>query len=211
MSSLFEDIYGLSEVQIGLSFLANGVGSMIGTLITGKILDTDYRRIKAKNESSSAPEAINTISHSALESSFPLEKARLRLIPIFSLLQCMSIILFGWTIQYRVHIAVPIISTFITGWTAVSTQSLVMTYLVDIYADNSAAASASLNLARCLFAAGGTSFVMPMVNRIGGGLAFTICAIVQLVALIGPGVQYKFAALWRSESEKATVQRPEQH
>ncbi|KAI0101086.1 MFS general substrate transporter [Daldinia grandis] len=209
MSSLFQDCYGLSETQIGLTFIANGVGSMIGTLVTGKILDTDYRRVKAQYEAQFTqldPETGNgqTLSTTYMEDHFPLEKARLRLIPVFSLAQCLSIILFGWTIQYpdRVHIAVPIVSTFITGWTAVSTQSVVMTYLVDIFSDRSAAASASLNLARCLFAAGGTSFVMPMVNSIGVGLAFTICAIVQVVALSGVAIQWKFAASWRQKEKK---------
>lgn len=210
MSSLFEAGYGLGETQIGLTFIANGVGSMIGTLVTGKILDTDYRRVRARYEARLAQpdaETDNTLvrSESGPDDNFPLEEARLRLIPVFSLVQCLSIILFGWTIQYpaRVHIAVPIISTFITGWTAVSTQSVVMTYLVDIFSDRSAAASASLNVARCLFAAGGTSFVMPLVNSIGVGLAFTICAVVQVVALLGVAIQWRFAAKWRrAEREK---------
>ncbi|KAJ5676219.1 hypothetical protein N7462_009116 [Penicillium macrosclerotiorum] len=208
MSSLFKSRYGLSEIQIGLTFIANGVGSMVGTLITGKILDLDYRRVKAKFEGS-----LNTGIEGGKESSdgttdktqsFPIEKARLRLVPVFSVLQCLSIILFGWTIQYphRVHIAVPIVSTFITGWTAVSTQSVIMTYLVDIFPDRSAAASASLNLARCLFAAGGTSFVMPMINGIGVGLAFTVCAAVQAIAFVGPFIQWKFAEGWRQDAEE---------
>ncbi|KAI1453214.1 MFS general substrate transporter [Annulohypoxylon moriforme] len=198
MSSLFEERYGLTETQIGLTFIANGAGSMIGTLIAGKILDIDYRRVKAQHEARSA-QTDNS------DDSFPLEKARLRLVPVFSFVQCLSIILFGWTIQYpeRVHIAVPIVSTFITGWTAVSTQSVVMTYLVDIFSNRSAAASASLNLARCLFAAGGTSFIMPMVNSIGVGLAFTVCVIVQAVALLGVAVQWKLAPKWRGEIERA--------
>uniref|UniRef100_A0A093XV19 Quinidine resistance protein 1 n=1 Tax=Talaromyces marneffei PM1 TaxID=1077442 RepID=A0A093XV19_TALMA len=200
MSSLFKTRYGLTEIQIGLTFIANGVGSMVGTLITGKILDKDYRRVKAKYESSLDSER----GESRQEEDFPLEKARLRLVPTFSLLQCLSILLFGWTIQYphKVHIAVPIVSTFITGWTAVSTQSLIMSYLVDIFHDRSAAAGASLNLARCLFAAGGTSFVMPMINGVGVGVAFTICAAVQVVALVGPLVQYKFATGWRREENR---------
>ncbi|KAJ5092545.1 hypothetical protein NUU61_007415 [Penicillium alfredii] len=209
MSSLFKSRYGLSEIQIGLTFIANGVGSMVGTLIAGRILDLDYRRAKAKFEARSSDadvEAGNVFSDvtNDREESFPIEKARLRLVPVFSLLQCLSIILFGWTIQYphHVHIAVPIISTFITGWTAVSTQSVIMTYLVDIFPDRSAAASASLNLARCLFAAGGTSFVMPMINGIGVGLTFTVCVAIQAVALIGPLVQWKFAGVWRREAEK---------
>lgn len=209
MSSLFEQRYGLSETQIGLTFIANGAGSMIGTLVTGKILDIDYRRVKTKHETRSTQSSVEigqdlARSTTNPEKDFPLEKARLRLVPIFSLIQCMSIILFGWTVQYpdRVHIAVPIVSTFITGWTAVSTQSVIMTYLIDIFSDRSAAASASLNLARCLFAAGGTSFVMPMANGVGVGVAFTICAIVQVVALLGVAVQWRFAGAWRREAER---------
>ncbi|KAL3487802.1 major facilitator superfamily domain-containing protein [Aspergillus germanicus] len=208
MSSLFKTRYGLSEIEIGLTFIANGVGSMVGTLVTGTILDADYRRVKAQYnaETSSDPEQSTSSSTSRddSEDDFPLEQARLRLIPLFSLTQCLSILLFGWTIQYpeRVPLAIPIISTFITGWTAVSTQSLIMTYLVDVFPDRSAAASASLNLARCLFAAGGTSFVMPMIQGVGVGVAFTICVAVQILALVGPWVQWRFAGGWRREKRE---------
>ncbi|GAQ47524.1 hypothetical protein AtubIFM56815_003849 [Aspergillus tubingensis] len=209
MSSLFESRYGLSEMQIGLTFIANGVGSMIGTLVTGKILDADYRRVKARYEASLDAEQGEDTTAATREENFPLEKARLRLVPIFSILQCLSIILFGWTINYsrKVHIAVPIVSTFITGWTAVSTQSLIMTYLVDVFPDRSAAASASLNLARCLFAAGGTSFIMPLINSVGVGVAFTICVAVQLLALVGPLIQWRFAAGWRRKERERDAQR----
>lgn len=209
MSSFFETRYGLNEIEIGLTFIANGVDSMVETLITGKILDIDYRRVKVNFDSQlsvAGIEAGNSSSDivSNQEADFPIEKARLRLVPLFSFLQCLSILLFGWTIQYphRVHIAVPIVSTFITGWTAVSTQSVIMTYLVDIFSDQSAAASASLNLARCLFAAGGTSFVMPMINGNGVGLSFTVCVVVQALALIGPFVQWKLAGGWKREAER---------
>lgn len=197
MSTLLEDRYGLGETEVGLSFIANGVGSMVGTLVMGKVLDNDYRRIKARYDNADG-------DGDSDGTNFPLEKARLRLVPIFALLQCASITLFGWTIQYpqKVHMAVPIVSTFITGWTAIATQSVIMTYLVDVFHDRSAAASASLNLARCLFAAAGTSAVMPMVNALGVGLAFTVCVVAQLVALLGLAVQWRFGARWRRELKR---------
>lgn len=211
MSSLFKDRYGLTEIQIGLTFIANGVGSMIGTLSTGKIMDRDYRSLKTKYEASFDAEQGNEVSQADREEDFPLEKARLRLVPIFAVLQCLSIILFGWTIEYpnKVPIAIPIISTFITGWTVVSTQSIIMTYLVDIFHERSAAASASLNLARCLFAAGGTSFVMPMIDGVGVGVAFTICVAVQFLALAGPLIQWRYAAGWRKKDRQQAAQKAE--
>lgn len=214
LSSLFTDRYGLNETQVGLTFIANGVGSMLGTLITGRILDMDYRRVKKNYETRARRVdaelgADQTQLTTITQEGFPLEKARLHLVPAFSIVQCISIIAFGWSVHYapRVHIAVPIIATFITGWTAVSTQSIIMTYLVDVHSDRSAAASASLNLARCLFAAGGTSFIMPMINGVGAGLAFTICVIVQGIALSGVAITWKFGMRWREEAEGKKLQR----
>jgi MFS family permease len=195
MSTLFLEVYHLSETQIGLTFLANGIGSILGTLFTGKILDLDYKRVKKEYES-----GVEMLGAMDEKPSLPVEKARLRLIPVFSLLQALSVLIFGWTIRYHVHISVPIITTFITGWCAVSAQSLVMTYLVDIFQDRSAAGSAALNLARCLCAAGGTSFVIPLIRAVGIGWAFTICALAQVVALFGALVQWRFARAWRDQN-----------
>ena len=207
MSTLFKKNYGLSEIQNGLTFIANGAGAMIGTIITGKILDKDYRRVQEKYNRSHAAES--GVSQATVDDhhNFPLEKARLRLIPIFVVLQFLSVMLFGWTVQYTVHIAVPIVATFITGWTSVSTQTIVTTYVVDIFSDNSAAATASLNLARCLFAAGGASFIIPLVNKVGAGPAFTICAGAQLVAVVGLVVQVRFAGGWRGQAKESEEDR----
>ncbi|EED19235.1 hypothetical protein TSTA_025520 [Talaromyces stipitatus ATCC 10500] len=153
MSSLFKTRYGLTEIQISLTFIANGVGSMVGTLVTGKILDKDYRRVKAKYE-----DTLDIERRTRHEEDFTLEQARLRLMPVFP-------------------------------------------------SEMSAAASASLNFARFLFAAGGTSFIMPMINGVGVGVAFTICAVVQAVALIGPSIQYKCSAGWRRKDREKAEQR----
>lgn len=42
-------------------------------------------------------------------------------------------------------------------------------------------------------AAGGTSCVMPMVDSIGVGLTFMVFVLVQVVAIIEPFVQWKYA------------------
>lgn len=195
MSTLFQSEYGLSETHIGLTFISNGVGSIVGTLVAGKLLDMDYRRVKEAARGGGEGEGSATDSVS-------LEKARLRLLPIFAALQCGSLLMFGWTIDCHVHIAAPIVSTFITGWTAITTQTAITTYLVDVFhaGHQAAAAGASINLARCLLAAGGTTFIMPLINRIGTGLAFTVCAGLQVVALSGLAVQWRYGAAWRDEA-----------
>ncbi|KAI0428304.1 MFS general substrate transporter [Xylaria sp. FL1042] len=210
VSVLFADIYGLSETQIGLTFIANGAGSISGTLVTGRILDIDYRRVKIKHEgtvSQSGSETETETEQSQYEDvNFPLETARFRLLPILALLQCASILTFGWTIRYRVHIAVPIVTTFITGWTVVSIVSIITTYLIDVFPEHKAASSASVNFARCLLAAGGTSIVTPIIDAVGVGWTFTIAVAVQLVALLGLAIQWRFGGKWRVEAAKAKLQ-----
>ncbi|TGJ80037.1 hypothetical protein E0Z10_g8724 [Xylaria hypoxylon] len=208
VSVLFAEIYNLSETQIGLTFIANGAGSIIGTLITGKILDADYKRVKAKHEAEISLSGAETETEQSSEEqnddvNFPLETARLRLLPVLALLQCASILVFGWTIRYHVHIAVPIVTTFITGWMVVSIVSVVTTYLIDVFPEHKAASSATVNLARCLLAAGGTSIVTPIIGAVGVGWTFTIAVAAQLIAIVGLAIQWRFGGKWRVEAEAA--------
>lgn len=160
LSTLMQHKYHTTEIQNGLIFLANGAGSMIGTVLTGKFLDYDYKKIMRK--------------HGGDEQSVSIEKARLRTAWIWSVLECASVLVFGWTVDRGVHISVPIISFFVLGWAAISLQSIVATYLVDIHHGQSASAMASLNLVRCFLAAGGTAVVGPLLSSIQAGWTFTV-------------------------------------
>ena len=160
MSTLFSRTYGLTEIQIGLTFLANGFGCIIGSLTTGKFLDFEYRRFKHRYENNAEE--------------FPLEQARLRTVWLWGGIEAASLLVFGWTLRYHVHISVPIIATFFLGWAATSVISVVTTYMVDVFPKQSASATAALNLVRCLMAAGGTAAVLPIVGAIGSGWTFTI-------------------------------------
>ena len=188
MSTLFERTYGLSEIQIGLTFIANGVGCMVGTLLTGRLLDIDYRRIKSQ--------------YTGRPENFPLEHARLRSVWLYSGVQCVSVLIFGWTLDKGVHISAPIICTFFLGWAAVSIQSVIMTFLVDVFPKRSASATAALNLARCLMGAGGTAAVLPIADAIDVGWTFTMFTGIMLAALGLVVVQMWYGAGWRREREE---------
>jgi MFS family permease len=183
LSTLFKRTYHLSELQIGLTFLGNGLGCIVGTLTTGKFLDFDYRRFKSKFTGEAGD--------------FPLENARLRTIWLWAPLQIASVLIFGWTLQYEVHLAVPIICTFVLGWSATSIISLVSTLMVDIYPTKGASATAALNLVRCLIGAGGTAAVLPIANGINVGWTFTLLSGIMLASLGLVVVQVKKGARWR--------------
>ncbi|KAJ9621529.1 hypothetical protein H2203_007016 [Taxawa tesnikishii (nom. ined.)] len=85
LPTLFESTYRLSSLQTGLVYIANGAGCIIGTALTGKILDADYRRIKVR--------------YTDDPSAFPLKSARLRLIWVYAPMQCAAVLVFGWTLD----------------------------------------------------------------------------------------------------------------
>jgi predicted MFS family arabinose efflux permease len=89
LSTLFARTYNISELQIGLTYLANGFGSMIGTFFIGKLLDIEYRL------------CLSSLSPSSNTPPFPLQTARLRLLPLWITL---LIPFFGWThLHFRPH------------------------------------------------------------------------------------------------------------
>jgi predicted MFS family arabinose efflux permease len=192
LSTLMTGHYHLSELQTGLTFLSNGAGCICGTLLTGKLLDMDYRHIKE--------------SFTGSPDDFPLERARLRLIWLYGVLQCASVLTFGWTIEKGVHVAVPVICLFVLGWTAISMQSIVSTFLVDVFPQKSASAMAALNLVRCLLGAGGAAFVMPCINTMNVGWTFTLCMFTMLLSFGLVAVQMKYGPSWRQKREQKAAE-----
>ncbi|KAK4940897.1 hypothetical protein LTR10_019050 [Elasticomyces elasticus] len=190
LSTLFSDRYHVTETQIGLIFLANGVGSIIGTLLIGKLLDLEYHKMLTKVGGD--------------EQLIPIEKARLRTAWIWSALQCASVLGFCWTVDQNVHISIPIISLFFLGWAAISIQSAVSTYLVDIHHSQSASATASLNLIRCLMGAGGTAVVGPLIKAIDVGWTFTLFSLIMVI--VGGIVLILMIHLPRNPTESRDVE-----
>jgi hypothetical protein len=76
----------------------------------GKLLDRDYRIIKAKLGSQHQ----DTAEKGTVASSFPIEKARLRSTPIYLAIYVVSVVGYGWALHSSVHIAIPVILTFIS-------------------------------------------------------------------------------------------------
>lgn len=178
LSSIFQDTYNMSDFQVGLVYLANGIGCILGTLTTGKLLDADYRRWKKRFAQS--------------DIGFSLERVRLRMILFYGPVQCVAVLVFGWVVDKEVHVSVSIICLFFVGWAATSIQSIVSTFLVDLYPDRSASATAALNIVRCLLGAGGTAAVSPCVRAIGVGWTFTIFAGIMVLGGALMGLHFAF-------------------
>lgn len=106
-STLFADIYNLSELQVGLCYLCQGVACILGSLTEGRILDRDFR-ITAKQ--AGIPDAKS--KGSQLSAEFPIFKARLRTVWIQALLVQAVTIAYGWVLWVNAHLAAALILQF---------------------------------------------------------------------------------------------------
>lgn len=106
-STLYASQYKLSEAKIGLTYLSNGFGSLIGNIVTGRLLDHDYKKQlnKESAEGSHRPGRVNMI-----------ERARLISLRIDAPIFIIGIIAFGWIVQSHTSIAASITVAFFIGW-----------------------------------------------------------------------------------------------
>lgn len=169
-ATLYGTEYGLTVLQIGLTFIANGVGCLLGSLVLGRFLDKDYARLKKRWTDEMKP--------------FSIAKARLRFSWVYSVLQILSTIIFGWTVDKKFHIALPIAAMFFITIGCVSIQGCVTTFLVDNYPEEGASVTATLNLTRCLLGAAGTAVILPLTKAISIGWSFTLFSLI--LALSNP-------------------------
>jgi len=102
-----QTIYGLNDLQVGLAFGANGIGCVLGSISTGIIVDRDYRKLKKKHE--------RKIKEGLMpaDPDFPIEKARLRSAWIMILIFGFSIFGYGWALETREHLVVPLVFQFL--------------------------------------------------------------------------------------------------
>lgn len=120
MSTLFQDAYAfLSEIDLGLIFLASGGGMIVGSISTGKVLDRDYQMIKKQLidvRSRDHPEGnagLDVEKEVVKEENYPIERARLRSMPIYLVFFAATTISYGWAIHQGAHISIPLILLFV--------------------------------------------------------------------------------------------------
>jgi hypothetical protein len=117
LSVIFEKVYPyLNQTEIGLCFIPMGLGMSVGSLLSGRALDSYYRKIRDDLISQARIDSEKHVDPEAIEKdpSFPIEKARLQILPWVVFVYTICVIGYGWALQSRVTIAVPLILQFIS-------------------------------------------------------------------------------------------------
>ncbi|CAO3680217.1 unnamed protein product [Umbelopsis ramanniana] len=192
--AIFAEIYGLDDMQIGLTYLANGFGCVFGSVIQGKLLDRDFRIIAIKHGMDPSK-----VKSGKLTPEFPLEYARLRLGWIHVLTYNVILIVYGWCLHVKAHLAIVLVLHFILGATGVAITNSIQTLMVDMFPGRSASIMASNNLIRCLFGAGATVLIDPALQALGVGWGFTVVSLVLLPSRLLILPLLKWGPTWRQQ------------
>ena len=198
---LFAQIYNFNELQIGLSFIPFGIGCTVASVVFGKLMDVNYRRMARQNGF-----RVDTRRNDDL-SGFPIEKARIEvfIIPLYFGIACL--LCWGWLLEQNPPLTAPFVLSFIIGLTLTGSFNVMSTMLVDLYPSSPATATAANNLVRCLMGAAGTAVIIQMIDSMGRGWCFTLIA--AIVFLTSPllWLVMRYGPRWREERRVRLVKQ----
>ncbi|CAL3964049.1 unnamed protein product [Diplocarpon coronariae] len=190
---LFQEIYGYNDLQIGLCYIPFGAGCALASVINGKMLDRNYKRVARKVGFKIDRKRGDNLS------GYPIERARLEIIwPILYFgLACN--LCYGWVLEKNANLALPLILQFFMGLCINGSFNILSTLVVDLYPQSPSTATAANNLVRCFVGAGGTGIINIMIDSMGRGWCFTFIALVCIAASPMLWVELKWGPIWREE------------
>ncbi|KAJ7765089.1 MFS general substrate transporter [Mycena maculata] len=185
ISTIFHTAYpSLNQTQLGLCFLAIGGGMLIGSATSGKILDWDYQRVK------------KSILRKMLtqDDSFPIEQARMRLVPFLLVFFVACCAAYGWCIQKAVNLAGPLILLIGVGFFSMAIMNATQTLILDLVPDQGSSVTACNNLMRGSLSAIMVAVIQLILAALGTGWTYVLLAgmcvvvspLIYVVIHIGP-------------------------
>ncbi|KAL4940474.1 hypothetical protein BDV06DRAFT_224047 [Aspergillus oleicola] len=214
---LLEAFPFLTQWQIGLCFLPNGLGCIVGSLSTGWFLNQSFTHAERSYKSAHGIPSTESLIPGVNDMHFPYIKARMRLMPLFSIILLISLALYGPSFEFRhgptqfigdgPDIAAPLVLQFVIGYSATAIFNVNSTVLIDLFPGRPAGATALNNLVRCLVGAAGVAGIEPLLKAIGVLRAFLVVAGVVGGCMPLLWVVWRFGEGWRGEREKRKMER----
>ncbi|KAJ6441629.1 beta-ketoacyl synthase [Purpureocillium lavendulum] len=185
--------YSFNDLQVGLCYIPFAMGSVLGSIVVGKLLNWNYARV-AKSIGVSADRKRGEDLRN-----FPIEKARLDLMWPWTILAIITIAVWGWVVDSGVSLAAPLVILFLAGMGLAGPISILTTLLVDLYPMNPGRVSSSFNLTRATLSAVGTAVVQYIIDSWGYGFTYLFMALVVAAASPSIIIVRKWGPAWREE------------
>ncbi|KAK0475764.1 major facilitator superfamily domain-containing protein [Armillaria novae-zelandiae] len=191
----------LNSVNVGLCYLANGGGMILGAFSNGRLLDFDYRRAREKLVRSAQDKTIDEDIRS--NETFPLESVRLRWSPYFVIMYAACVIGWGWCIEKSVPLVGPLILQAALGFACMSIINTIMTLMVDLIPTQSSSVIACVNFMRSSLAAILISVQDKAISSLGYGWTYTILGVICALMLPLVFLEVKVGPVCRERRRKS--------
>lgn len=198
-SFLLREYFGLSTLQIGLCFIPNGVGCVIGSSVAGRRLDSDFKAAENSYRYQYGLPHNHTFSRKELPRDFPLEHARLAQLANMVYIFVFGVVVYGFSLRPHGSLALPLIAQFVVGYSSTAVLNLNNTLTIDLYPGKSASATAVNNLARCLLGAVGVSLTNIALMKMRPFILFLILSGSTLLSGLTVVAEWKFGMKWRTQ------------
>ncbi|OHE90790.1 major facilitator superfamily transporter [Colletotrichum orchidophilum] len=201
MPTQIQGIYGFDSLKVGLMYLPMAGGSVVAAFLVGPLINWNYRRhckhLGIPYDKSRQQDLTG----------FPIEKARLEIGLPLLYLSSVLLLVWGWALHLRAPVAVPCVLLFLFGVGMIGFNNTTNTLIIDIHPGKAGTATAANNFTRCLLGAAATAAIIPMINGMGVGWAFTLLALLYIVfspALLA--IMY-WGVKWRQNAKNKELEK----
>ncbi|KAI9373571.1 major facilitator superfamily domain-containing protein [Aspergillus egyptiacus] len=185
---IFNPRFHLSSALVsGLFYLSPGAGFLVGSILGGRLSDATVRKYIQRRNGLRLPQ----------------DRLNSGLVMLFGVLPAATLV-YAWTLQTeRGGMAVPIVSGFFAGVGLMGGFNGLNTYTAEVLPSRRSEVIAGKYIIQYIFSAGASALVVPVINAIGVGWTFTICAILTLVG----GVFVVIIARWGVDMQQCVERR----
>ncbi|KAF8265758.1 MFS general substrate transporter [Lactarius quietus] len=182
LSISFEETYPyLTQTDIGLCFLAIW----------------DSHNSQAHPQAQTEPK--KAIDRDSGAQSFLIERVRLQLMPYLIVIYTTCVIGYGWSLQAKTSIAVPLALQFIIGATFVAVMNAITSLLVDLVPEQGSSITACNDVVRCLMGAGMVTIINPIITAMGNGWAYVLLGGFCVLVASLMWVEARWGHIWREQ------------
>ncbi|KAJ6789123.1 hypothetical protein PWT90_08321 [Aphanocladium album] len=168
--------YHFNDLQVGLCYIPYAIGSIVGALVMGKVLNWNYGRI-ARSLGMTPDRKRNDELRK-----FPIEKARTDPVWPWVVLAIAMTACWGWVVDSGSNLAAPLVVLFFQGVGVAGPMSALSTILVDLYPSNAGRVSSTFNLTRAAISAVVSAVIQLIIDAWGYGYTYLFLALLLLVS-----------------------------
>ncbi|TQV94703.1 Major facilitator superfamily transporter [Cordyceps javanica] len=214
-TGLFGDLFHLNDLLLGVIFLPNGLGTIVGSVIAGKLMTREFLAAEKAYLGRNPTAAPPSKNKKDLPNDFAIEHARLRHVPWITVLFIVSTAAYGFTVLQPSQlaivskpgwIAVPLMLQFMIAATSNAVFAINTTLVADLCPGKAASSTAVNNLLRCGMGALGVAFGDLMLEKFGSAATFLGLGILTTGMSVFLIAELLYGMKWRKARRQRAAQ-----